>query len=186
MNEMSHSKPDISPKMKYSTVVSSGQSALKAFLTMNGGASLAFLAFIGNAVREHSLNEQAGGILVHAMQGFIYGTFMAVLAFGTIFLTNCLSIVNWERSSNVMFGITLACAFASAGCFLYGSATAVKGFTDAHLFSGKQTPPIYAPSGPNQQEPSFPRTGAAPPTTSRRLPHSRRVPAESLLSTALV
>lgn len=166
MNKMPHPQSDISPKMKYSTVVSSGQSALKAFLTMNGGASLAFLAFIGNAIREHSLNEHAGGILVHAMQGFIYGTFMAVLAFGTIFLTNCLSIRNYERSSNVMFVMTLVCAFASAGFFLYGSATAVRGFTDAHLFSGKQTPPISAPSGPSPKE--LPQTGAAPPTTSGR------------------
>jgi len=83
--------PDIKPEKKYDTVVSSGQSALNALLTMNGGASLAFLAFIGNALKEHVpiQNDE----IIHALQFFIAGTFMTVCAFGTIFLTNCFSSI---------------------------------------------------------------------------------------------
>jgi hypothetical protein len=131
----------------YNTVVSSGQSALSAFLTLNGGASIAFLAFIGNALKEHALNPKAGGILVHAMQFYITGTFMAVSAFGTIFLTNCLSSIKWNRSKQVMFGITLVCGFISLGCFVWASTTAIRGFTAADFFSSKQTTTL--PAAPN-------------------------------------
>jgi hypothetical protein len=143
MKDTPNSAADISAEEIYKTVVSSGQSALNAFLTMNGGASLAFLAFIGNALKEHALNEVAGGILVHALQLFIMGTFAAVCAFGTIFLTNCLSSIGWHGMKKLMFGITLLFGLASLGFFVGASATAINGFTAAKLFSpaqGTQTP----------------------------------------------
>jgi hypothetical protein len=74
---------------KYDTVVSNGRSALKAILTLNG-ATVAFLAFIGHAMETGRMPAESGRIFVDAMQLFIYGTFLAVLAYGTIFLTNCL------------------------------------------------------------------------------------------------
>jgi hypothetical protein len=116
---------------KYDTVVSSGQSALRAFLTLNGGATVAFLAFIGHAMETGKLPLESSRIFVGAMQLFIYGTFLAVLAYGTIFLTNCLSRIEWLRASNWMFGITLLCGFASLGCFLAASGQAVEGFQKA-------------------------------------------------------
>jgi hypothetical protein len=134
----------VTEKDIYNTVVSSGQSALNAFLTLNGGASVAFLAFIGNALKEHALNPQAGAILVHALQFFIGGTFMAVSAFGAIFLTNCLSSIGGFITKHVMFGITLILGFASLGCFVWGSATAINGFTAADLFSTKQSTAVSA------------------------------------------
>jgi hypothetical protein len=117
----------IKPEKKYDTVVSSGQSALNALLTMNGGASLAFLAFIGNALKEHVPMQNDG--IVHALQFFIAGTFMTVCAFGTIFLTNCFSSISWRRTSDAMFGLTLFCGFAALGCFVWASGTAIRGFT---------------------------------------------------------
>jgi len=113
---------------KYDTVVSSGQSALTAFLTLNGGASVAFLAFIGHAMETGKLPVDSGRVFVGAMQIFIYGTFLAVLAYGTIFLTNCLSRIGWQRAANLMFGVTLLCGLASLGCFLSASWQAVEGF----------------------------------------------------------
>lgn len=113
---------------KYDTVVSSGQSALRAFLTLNGGATVAFLAFIGHAMETGKLPVESGRVFVGAMQLFIYGTFLAVLAYGTIFLTNCLSRIDRRRSSNWMFGITLLCGFGSLGCFLTASWQAIEGF----------------------------------------------------------
>jgi hypothetical protein len=42
-------KPQVIDALKkYETVVNSGQSALRALLTMNGGATIAFLMFIGH------------------------------------------------------------------------------------------------------------------------------------------
>jgi hypothetical protein len=113
---------------KYDTVVSSGQSALRALLAMNGGATLAFLTFIGQLWEKGTLPRDSVQILVGALQFFIYGTFLAVLAYGTIFLTNCLSSRDWEHSSNWMFGFTVLCGFASITCFLVACARAVGGF----------------------------------------------------------
>jgi len=117
---------------KYDTVVSSGQSALKAFLTMNGGATVAFLAFIGRAMETGKMPMESGRVFLGAMQLFIYGTFLAVLAYGTIFLTNCLSRIDWRRSSNWMFGLTLLCGLASLACFLLASWRATEGFALAN------------------------------------------------------
>jgi hypothetical protein len=114
---------------KYETVVSSGQSALRALLTMNGGATIAFLTFIGHLVdKEKTLPPESIPLFVGALQLFIYGTFITVFAYGTIFLTNCLSSVKWKKSSNWMFGFTVAFGFAAIGCFLVGSWRAVDAF----------------------------------------------------------
>jgi hypothetical protein len=114
---------------KYETVVSSGQSALKALLTMNGGGTIAFLTFIGHLVdKKDTLPAVSVPLFVGALQFFIYGTFATVFAYGTIFLTNCLSSVNWDRSSNWMFGFTVLCGFVSIGCFLVASGRAVDAF----------------------------------------------------------
>lgn len=127
-----HAHRQIDHLMKYKTVVSSGQSALRALLTLNGGATVAFLAFIGHVMVSGKMPVESGRVFVGAMQWFIYGTFSAVLAYGTIFLTNCLSHEEWRRSSNVMFGLTLLCGLASLAFFLAGSGQAVHGFTLAN------------------------------------------------------
>jgi len=118
----------VTPLTKYETVVHSGQAALTALLTMNGGATIAFLTFIGHLWEKGTLPRDSVQILVGALQLFIMGTFFGVLAYGTIFLTNCLSAIEWRRSSKVMFGITVLCGFASIGCFLSASWDAVEGF----------------------------------------------------------
>jgi hypothetical protein len=123
---------EVDSKKKYDTVVNSGQSALRALLTMNGGATVAFLAFIGHITETGSMPVESGRLFVWAMQLFISGTFLAVLAYGTIFLTNCASRVNWKRISDWMFGITILCGFASLGCFLIGSLQAIEGFRVAN------------------------------------------------------
>jgi hypothetical protein len=120
--------PAIDPKTKYATVVSSGQSTLRALLTMNGGATIAFLTFIGHLWDSKALTPGSVHLFVGALQLFIYGTFVTVLAYGMIFLTNCFSSVSWHKSSHSMFGVTLVCGFASVGCFLAASWRAVEAF----------------------------------------------------------
>lgn len=103
---------------KYDTVVSSGQSALRALLTLNGGATIAFLTFVGHLWDHPGLVRASSGLLVDALQWFIYGTFLAVVAYGTIFFTNCLSSVKWPKTSDAMFVVTVLCGVASAVCFI--------------------------------------------------------------------
>ena len=120
--------PEVKFEKKYETVVSSGQSALKALLAMNGGATLALLTFIGNVNKQNAVGPDAGRVLIDAMQFFIIGTFMTVLAFGTIFVTNCFSSIGWRRASNWFFGITIVCGVLSLGSFVWASWSAIKGF----------------------------------------------------------
>src|SRR5258708_1421314 len=97
------------------------------FLTLNGGATVAFLAFIGHVMETGKMPVESGRVFVGAMQLFIYGAFLAVLAYGTIFLTNCLSLVEWRRASNGMFVVTLLFASASMGCYLAASWRSIRG-----------------------------------------------------------
>jgi hypothetical protein len=116
---------------KYDTVVSSGQSALRALLTLNGGATIAFLTFIGHLWDKGTLSSESSHLFVAALQMFIYGTLSVVLAYGTIFLTNCLSSVEWKKSASAMFGVTVLFGFTSVGCFLTASWRAVEGLQAA-------------------------------------------------------
>jgi len=126
---------------RYKTVVSSGQSALTAFLTLNGGATLAFLAFLGHLwEKSGQLPGSSGGVFISAMQLFIYGTFLAVAAYGTIFLANCLSYVKWRRTTGWVFVVTLLCGFGSLGCFLAASGRAVEAFGMVNRNQGAAPP----------------------------------------------
>jgi hypothetical protein len=119
---------EVGHEKKYETVVSSGQAALKALLTMNGGATIAFLTLIGHLWDKGTMPADSIHLFVDALQLFIYGTFVTVLAYGTIFLTNCLSSQGWRKSSNWMFGFTVFCGFVCVGCFLFASWRAVEAF----------------------------------------------------------
>jgi len=116
---------------KYDTVVSSGQSALRALLTLDGGATIAFLTFIGHLWDKGTLSSESSHLFVAALQMFIYGTLLVVLAYGTIFLTNCFSSEKWERTANALFGVTVVLGIISVGCFLVASWRAVEGLQAA-------------------------------------------------------
>ena len=125
-------KRQIGELEKYQTVVSSGQAALRALLTLNGGATIAFLTFLGHLWDKDKFPKVNSSILVDALELFVYGTFLAVLAYGFIFFTNCLSTRDWkiaERATYTMFGITVATGIVSAGYFVAASRRAIEGFT---------------------------------------------------------
>lgn len=120
---------EVGHEKKYETVVSSGQSALKALLTMNGGAIIAFLTFIGHLWEKDRLpRPESVSLFVTALEILVVGTFLTVLAHGTIFLTNVLSRIERPRASDRMFIVTLVIGFLSAGCFLVASLFAVHFF----------------------------------------------------------
>ena len=141
---------DVEVKDKYNTVVSTGQSTLKAHLIMNGGASVAFLSFIGKAIEQEKLNEAAGSTFTSAMQWFILGTFCAVFAYGLIFATNCLSYYKDQKIHTscptriggktvfLFFILTPVVGSCSLLFFLVGSLQAMHGFSKVRtlLFSG--------------------------------------------------
>lgn len=113
---------------KYDTVVSSGQSALRALLAMNGGAIIVFLTFVGHLFDQEKMPAQSIPFFVAALLCFIGGIVLALLSYGSIFITNCFSSVNWRRSSNVAFVVTMLCGFGSLAGFVGGSLKAVHAF----------------------------------------------------------
>lgn len=126
----------IDPVKKYDTVVSSGQSALKALLTLNGGATIAFLTFLGQLWQKSpTLIPKYGSVLFDALLLFVWSTFLGVLAYGLIFLTNCLSSKDWENWTSAFFGFTVLVGFASVTCFLAASLRAVEGFRSVTTLS---------------------------------------------------
>src|SRR5436853_7628903 len=75
-------KKEVDSVKKYETVVSSGQAALRALFTLNGGATIAFLTFLGHLWEAslspsggHALPLSGGGALVVALNLVIYGSF---------------------------------------------------------------------------------------------------------------
>lgn len=117
---------------KYDTVVLSGQSALRALLTLNGGATIAFLTFMGHLWEKSALPAQATGAFIGALRYFVYGTFAAVFGYGTIFLATGLSLYGWRKLTNLMAGVTVVVGGASLVCFLVASWRAIAGF---HILS---------------------------------------------------
>ena|SRR5947207_7244478 len=116
---------------KYDTVVSSGQSALRALLTMNGGAIIVALTLLG-----HLLDKPAGPPLdvrtfVAPLSCLVGGIFWALLAYCAIFVTNCFSVIDWRRSSDVAMVITFIGGFGSLSCFSIGSWLAIDAFRTA-------------------------------------------------------
>lgn len=120
--------PTVDVVKKYDTVVSSGQSALRALLTMNGGAIVVFLTFLGHAWDKGAVQHQSLSLFVTALSFFIAGVFFALLSYGSIFVTNCLSSEDWPKSANGAFGVTIACGLASIVCFFGGSWRAIDAF----------------------------------------------------------
>lgn len=120
---------EVDAEKKYETVVTSGQHALRALLTINGGAIIAFLTFIGHLWDKTNLPPAASVlIIVDALKFLVFGTFLTVLAYGTIFLTNVLSRLERTKWSDRMFGLTLLLGFGSAGCFIWASLRAIAFF----------------------------------------------------------
>ena len=126
---------DVDRVKKYDTVVSSGQAALKALMTLNGGATISFLTFIGHLGERGTLPVAGTGAFTSALLLFAWGTLSAVLGYGTIFLTNTLSLMaarkpdpRMEKVSDWMFVVTLLCGAAAVVCFIFASRSAVAGF----------------------------------------------------------
>lgn len=66
-----------------------------------------------------------------SLSWFMWAIVLALLAYGSIFITNCFSSINWDRWSNGAFVVTLLCSFGSLGCFVVAGLRAVEAFQSA-------------------------------------------------------
>jgi hypothetical protein len=125
-------RQEVGHVQKYETVVSSGQSALRALLTMNGGAVVVFLTCLDHLwIKDGSravIPPGSFSVFVLALSWYIGGIFAALLSYGSIFVTNCFSSIKWEKSSDAAFVVTLIAGLSSLAAFLIGSWEAVGAF----------------------------------------------------------
>ncbi|HEX7189950.1 MAG TPA: hypothetical protein VF381_00105 [Thermoanaerobaculia bacterium] len=108
--------------------MASGQSALRALLTIDAGATIALLTMVGHLWDSKTLTRTSSELFVGALQPYILATFLALIAYGAIFITNCLSSEGWEKVSYGTFFITVVVGFTSAGYFFVGCQRAVEAF----------------------------------------------------------
>jgi len=129
----------------------SAEEAIKAALLINGGSSVAMLAFLGTLVSQHVLSSQQLANAVRPLMYFGCGVAAAVIASGGAYFTNLLiadASSNKERSYEEPFirakptsrkharraeafrWLSIISAAASIGCFIWGLTAAGIAFSD--------------------------------------------------------
>lgn len=125
--------PDVDRTQKYNTVVSNGQSALRALLTMNGGAIIVFLTILGHLWDNKAQIAPSVDMFVDALWVFILGIVLALVAYCFIFLSNCFSYIGREKLSNLALAVMFAGGLGSLVCFPIGSYRAMEAFQAASM-----------------------------------------------------
>ena len=128
---------EVAHEKKYDTIVSSGQSALRALLTINGGSVVVFLTFMGHLLDKGSVSPDTMREFVVAFGFFLGAIAMTLMSYGAIFLTNCFSSQipkdkkKWETASDRTFYVTVAFGFLALLSFIAGGVTAIMAFASA-------------------------------------------------------
>jgi hypothetical protein len=103
----------------FRSVIQSGQNALKTALLMNGGASVALLAFIGKLTEERQAHIPA---FTNALTVFVLGVFCIVVASGSTYLSQWLYAAEsgWKERAGFGFNLlSIILGLASYGLFIW-------------------------------------------------------------------
>jgi hypothetical protein len=120
-----------------------GREALKALLLLNGGASVAFLTFLGTSIEKSTISATSAWYFTNAMQFFIWGTAAAVGAFIATFANSVFfHYRRYHRAARISFRVSLWVAAMSLGLFMFASYQAIEGFrvSDGAIFQGREAP----------------------------------------------
>lgn len=112
----------------FRTVIQSGQNALKTALLMNGGASVALLAFIGKLTEEQHSRIPA---FTDALAVFVCGVFAIVVSSGFTYLSQWFyaETENWKQHAGLIFNIfAILLGITSYGFFVWGMRSAYAAF----------------------------------------------------------
>lgn len=106
----------------YRSVLESGQTALKTFSTINGGAALAILAFIGNLLPKELPPGTPNPIpaLSVAMLAFFVGVALTGFSSGLRYLTQLLGNGRSPRGANVSMYAAIIAGGGSPLAFVWG------------------------------------------------------------------
>lgn len=110
----------------FKVTITAGSNAVKALMLLNGGASIAFLAFIGNLWISGKMNESIP-MLVIALRAFCYGVGLAVCCSAFTYFCQYLVQLNFEKDSqslskaaHAMNIVAVLCGIASIILFFRG------------------------------------------------------------------
>jgi hypothetical protein len=110
-------------------VVESGKIALTTGILVNGGATVALLAFLGNLLaRSPSGPTPMQAPLVVAIMFFAGGVLSAAVATGSTYVTNYCYTENWRSSAIGFHALTIALVIGAYLAFLGGTVSAYHAF----------------------------------------------------------
>lgn len=113
---------------QFRSVLEAGGAALKVLLTMNGGAAVALLAFLGSL--EGKGAHTAVTPFAAAMLAFIWGVFGVGLSSAARYVTQvCGTGANrWYRTGYGFMGLSIFAGLGSLGAFITGGIMAYRAF----------------------------------------------------------
>ena len=112
----------------FRTVISAGQNALKTAFLMNGGATVAILAFLGKLSDQH---QDKIAIFSSSLIVFVVGVLVITVASGSTYLSQWFyaGSKSWKQQTGFWFNIlAIVLGLASYGLFIWGAIRAYKAF----------------------------------------------------------
>lgn len=112
----------------FRTVILSGQNALKTAFLMNGGATVALLAFLGKLSDQH---QDKIAIFSSSLLVFVFGVLAITVASGTTYLSQWFYGQSKQidiRIGHILNILTIALGLISYGLFIWGTIIAYNAF----------------------------------------------------------
>lgn len=112
----------------FRSVILAGQTALRTAFLMNGGATVALLAFLGRLSDQH---QGKIAVFASALVVFVIGVSAITVASGTTYLSQWFYAHSepWKRKTGYVLNfLTIALGLASYGFFIWGTIRAYKAF----------------------------------------------------------
>ena len=110
----------------FRAAISKGESALKTAFLMNGGATIALLAFLGQ-LSTHAPNKIS--TFADSLVSFVGGVFFIVISYAAAYFSQCCYAEENKKSKGDMYRrITIILAISSYLFFIEGSIIAYLGF----------------------------------------------------------
>lgn len=98
------------------SIITLGQSTIKAAFTINGGAAIAILTFIS----EKNLDRISLDSFINSVSAFSYGVLFAALSAATTYVSRRLLTETYIRSSKMFNALSIFFIVGSFAIFLYG------------------------------------------------------------------
>ena len=114
---------------EFRSVIETAKVALTTAILVNGGASVALLALLGNLLsKSQTTSPQVPAALVNSLSAFALGVLLGAIATGTTYLTQYCYHMEFRRSAAGFHISTVSLVLATYAAFLVGVVFAYHGF----------------------------------------------------------